>query len=128
MATLEIARAGGGDRDGGAPLRAAELAGSLGIPANYLSKILHQLARAEVLSSTRGPSGGFRLSEAPERVNLETVLAPFMPAIDDTPCLLGRPECRDDDPCAAHEQWREVSERLRRFLNETTLADLLRRK
>src|SRR5690606_6227227 len=42
-------------------VRTDETAQALGVPRNYLSKILHVLARHGVLSSTRGPLGGFRL-------------------------------------------------------------------
>ena len=126
MATLEIARAGvGGSASTGARVPAARIADALGVPANYLSKILHQLARAGVLVSERGPSGGFRLAEAADRLSLETVLAPVEPGLGERDCLLGRSQCLDEDPCAAHERWRGVNEAFMRFLRDTTLADLL---
>ncbi len=128
MATLEIARRG---RDAGPaeaePVRAAELAGELGIPPNYLAKILHQLGRAGVITSARGPHGGFRLARSADELRLEAVIDPVVPSLREVDCLLGRPACRDDDPCAVHEHWRAVTDHLRQFLHETTLADLLAR-
>ena len=46
----------------GEPMRASTIAAATGAAGNYLSKILHSLARAGVLSSERGPRGGFRLA------------------------------------------------------------------
>lgn len=126
MAVVEIARRDAGD--GATPVRAAELAEAVGVPANYLSKILHQLARAGVLESERGPTGGFRLAAAPGETTLETVLGPFIPPLDATQCLLGRPECLDRDPCAAHEHWRAVTDQFRHFVRETVVADLVDEK
>ena len=43
-------------------VRAIDVAENLDVPANYLSKILHTLARSGLLISERGPRGGFRLA------------------------------------------------------------------
>ena len=40
------------------PVSVGEIAEAVGVPQNYLSKTLHQLARAGVLRSARGPAGG----------------------------------------------------------------------
>lgn len=101
-----------------------ELADVLGVPRNYLSKILHQLARAGVLSSERGPRGGFRLVAAPAEIRLIDVVGTVEPGISERRCLLGRESCSDEDPCAAHERWRDASGEVARFLEETTLAEL----
>lgn len=106
------------------PVRGSEISEALDIPANYLSKILHQLARAGVLNSVRGPSGGFALAQPTDELNLAELLEPIEAERLDRRCLLGRPRCRDADPCAAHDQWRSLSEHIDRFLEETTLASL----
>ena len=61
------------------PVRVEEIAAATGNPRNYLSKILHALARAGILRSTRGPTGGFQLAEPPDEIALERVIAPFEP-------------------------------------------------
>jgi len=109
---------------GGEAVRVDDIAQALGVPRNYLSKTLHQLARAGVLESTRGRGGGFRLAAPADALTLGRVVAPFGPA-DRTRCLFGRPECRHDSPCAAHWRWRSTSEQLNAFFHETTIADLL---
>jgi Rrf2 family protein len=107
------------------PVGAARLAGTLGVPANYLSKVLHQLARAGVLDSTRGKLGGFKLARPASRIPLLEVVG----SVDDVPgnrtCLLGRPVCSDHHPCAAHDRWKEASEKSAAFFRETMVADLV---
>ena len=105
-------------------VQVSEMARSLGLPQNYLSKTLHQLGRAGVLVSTRGKAGGFRLAVAPERLSLHRVVAPFGDVEQRRRCLLGRSQCTDRHACAAHTRWKEVAERVSTFFRETTVADL----
>ena len=119
-AVLHIAEAGNGRA-----LPAGEIAAHLDVPRNYLSKILHQLRQRGVLTSARGPRGGFRLVEPPDRVTIADLIEPHDPISEERHCLLGRPECLDSAPCPAHARWREVGEILNRFFHDTTLADLL---
>lgn len=106
------------------PVRVAPIAAALKVPRNYLSKTLHLLARAGVLRSTRGPMGGFQLAVAPEKLTLARVTAPFDQA-GGRHCLLGRPRCSDQRPCAVHSHWSAVSDSLQAFFQRTTVADLL---
>ena len=96
------------------------------MPRNYLSKILHQLAKAGVLVSARGPSGGFRLRDEPGALTIADVIGPVDPIADHRRCLLGREVCSHSNPCAAHEQWCDIAERMHAFFHDTTLADLTR--
>jgi Rrf2 family protein len=108
----------------GNSLGANRLAEVLRIPRNYLSKTLHQLARAGVLESNRGKFGGFRLARAADSIRLIEVVSLFDEMSAGRVCLLGRATCSDHSPCAAHERWKAVSERNATFFRETTLADL----
>jgi len=108
------------------PVRVGDMAEALQIPRNYLSKILHLLARAGVLASARGKTGGFQLAVPADRLRLHHIIAPF-DRIEERPrCLLGRPRCNDRTACAAHTRWKEVAETLASFFRETTVAELLR--
>ena len=118
-AVLAVAEAGSEQ-----PVGAARLAARLGIPQNYLSKTLHQLARAGVLESTRGKSGGFRLARPAGKISLLEVVSPFDDVTGRRTCLMGQPVCSDHNSCAAHERWKEVAERTAEFFKETTVADL----
>nr|NIP61150.1 Rrf2 family transcriptional regulator [Gemmatimonadota bacterium]NIR77653.1 Rrf2 family transcriptional regulator [Gemmatimonadota bacterium]NIT86195.1 Rrf2 family transcriptional regulator [Gemmatimonadota bacterium]NIU30020.1 Rrf2 family transcriptional regulator [Gemmatimonadota bacterium]NIU34984.1 Rrf2 family transcriptional regulator [Gemmatimonadota bacterium] len=62
-----------------APIRVDDVARSLNVPRNYLSKILHELGKEGVLESTRGPKGGFRLAEPPNEIFLARIVGRFDP-------------------------------------------------
>jgi Rrf2 family protein len=107
------------------PVRVGEMADALRIPRNYLSKILHQLARTGVLVSLRGKAGGFQLGVSPDRLALGAVVTPFDRIEEQRRCLLGRPQCSDRTACAAHGRWKEVADAVADFFRDTTVADLL---
>lgn len=120
-ATLYIAQ----QTQGGRAVRAEDVAAALSVPRNYLSKILHVLARNGVLKSTRGPAGGFRLARDPDAVPIFTVIQSFE-SLEPRSCILGRAECSDSHPCPAHRRWKQIAEGVSSFLRQTTLGDLLR--
>ena len=91
------------------PVRVGDLAHALRIPQNYLSKTMHQLARAGVLQSVRGKHGGFRLARQPGAIRLMDIVEPFEPLADRKRCVLGRAVCSDAAPCQAHDRWKEVT-------------------
>jgi Rrf2 family protein len=108
------------------PTRADDIAQSLSVPRNYLSKILHELGRAGVLTSSRGPRGGFVLARPSEELTLEDIVGHFDPLDDRRRCVLGREGgCNDDAPCAAHVRWSELSQSVVSFFRKTTVAQLL---
>lgn len=105
-------------------LRVDDIAARLDVPRNYLSKILHVLAREGVLESTRGPHGGFALARPAAELTLAEVVEPFDQLPEGSGCLLGRPECTDADPCAAHARWKGISRAVKDFFRQTSIADL----
>lgn len=106
------------------PLRVDSVAESLRVPRNYLSKVMHALARSGVLNSMRGPTGGFTLARPASEITLAEVIDQFDP-IEDR-CLLMRRTCSDADPCIAHFEWKHVALQMRAFFRETTVEDLVR--
>lgn len=109
---------------GDEPVRVDDIAERLDVPRNYLSKILHVLAREGILDSTRGPRGGFRLTRDAHALRLSDVVRHFDEVPDGATCLLGRERCLESDPCPAHARWKDVGAALRSFLETTSLADL----
>lgn len=103
---------------------AVAMEGKVQVPANYRGKILNQLTRAGLLESTRGRTGGFRLSRPASRIPIAEVVAPFEPRFNGHSCILGGGTCSDSHPCAAHNRWRVLSRTRDEFLRETTVADV----
>ena len=104
---------------------ADRIAQALGAPANYLAKTLNVLAKQGLVSSTRGPAGGFRLRVAPARLTLARVVEAFDEPRPRATCLLGDHPCDAARPCRAHAAWSGVCAAMRAPLGATTLADLL---
>lgn len=106
-------------------VRANELAESLDLPGNYLSKILNSMARAGLLISERGPRGGFRLKRGPDQIVIGDIIGLFEETGSSRRCFLGRGTCSDKDGCAMHDRWKAVSGPVFDFFENTTLATLV---
>jgi Rrf2 family iron-sulfur cluster assembly transcriptional regulator len=103
-----------------------EIAAGLGLPPQYLTKILRLLAAEGILISQRGRTGGFRLARPADRITLLEVVDPFDRLSDRRACLLGQATCSDEDACPLHDQWRRIADSLQSALKGRTLAQLTR--
>jgi Rrf2 family protein len=108
------------------PVLAKVIASQGKVPHKYLSKVLRDLVRSNVLKSTRGIGGGFRLRRKPEAVKLMDVVKPFEDMLASQECPLGNTRCSDKHPCPMHERWKPVKESLQELLGNTTVADVIR--
>lgn len=104
---------------------AAEIANRLDVPERYLARVLNALARSGVMTSSRGPQGGFRLAIHPSELRLATVVAPFDAVADPPQCLLRDQRCGVGEPCIAHDRWHDIAGNVRLFFQQTTVADLI---
>lgn len=119
-ATLYMAN-NGADR----AYKATAVAHALGLPATYLSKIMYELVRARVLTSVRGPAGGYTLAVPPEKLSIDRIVAPFQDLEPRRKCLMGDRKCDIKNPCVAHQHWGEIKRNFTSSLQNATLATLL---
>ena len=70
-----------------------EIAREMGIPPNYILKLMKTLKEGGVLSEKRGVDGGFMLKAAPEELTLWTILNLFEKTMVINKCLEGDPYC-----------------------------------
>lgn len=109
------------------PITASRIAGESGIPRKYLSRVLADLVRADVLSAMPGRCGGFKMRKPPEKVSLFDVLVPFEPVLSaKRSCVFGPGTCNDEQACAGHARWNDVREVFQRFVEDTTVKDVTR--
>lgn len=104
---------------------ADEIASILGAPHNYLSKTLNALTRRGVLTSARGPGGGFSLAVAPDVLTVADIVEVFADAhVDDARCVLRDSPCDPADPCLAHGRWTALTRSAREPLLRTVISEL----
>jgi Rrf2 family protein len=100
------------------------LAEDLKMPAPFLSKILQELVPKKLVSSTKGPNGGFYLTEE----NLDTPLIRIVEQIDGlaffNDCGLGLSACSDEKPCPLHSEFKIARDHLHKTLTSQTLRSL----
>jgi len=97
------------------------LASDLGVSANHLSKVLQRLQRAGLVTSTRGPAGGFRLARAPQDVSLLTIYEALDGPLARKTCLLSRPHC-PAGACVFGSLLADTTRAFEQHLRRTTLA------
>ena len=104
---------------------ADEIASVVGAPRNYLSKTLNTLVRSGVLTSMRGPGGGFALAKTPDQLSVAEVIDVFADAQSrPARCLLHDRPCEAEYPCAAHLRWVTITRIAREPLVATTIGEL----
>jgi Rrf2 family protein len=94
------------------------------VPGPFLGKIFQTLVRSNLLTSNKGPGGGFALARSARDIKLFDIYQ----AIDGTAyldaCAVGLARCSDETPCPLHDRWKPIRERIRQYLETTTLADM----
>jgi Rrf2 family protein len=106
------------------PVRLSEVAEAVDAPPRYLAKILGKLARAGLLESSRGRTGGFRTVAGRQRTTFAEIAAVFEPS-NPPRCLLGSGVCGSRPTCAVHDRWSPIASSMNDFFRSTTIADLL---
>lgn len=108
----------------GEPVLGRDLAESVEIPANYLSKVLLSLRNAGFVATARGSGGGYRLGRPAEEILLIDVVELFDEISRTKPsCFLGRARaCSAATPCSAHSAWQSVGAEYLKFLVSTPLS------
>jgi Rrf2 family iron-sulfur cluster assembly transcriptional regulator len=112
----------GRNQDG--PIMLDDLVAGTGLPRDFVAKIFQKLVRAGILRSAKGRGGGFALAKAQHEVTLlDIVQAVEGPQLLDA-CVVGLEKCNDSMPCAQHDLYKPIRQRLKDYLTTTTLADL----
>ncbi len=104
-----------------------DIALGLDVPKHFLAKILQELTRKKLASSSKGRNGGFYLSD----VNKAATLLPVIETIDGpetfTSCILGLPECSGENPCSFHFQAVEYRNAMLRILAKESIRETAKR-
>ncbi|OGC90344.1 MAG: hypothetical protein A2142_03130 [candidate division Zixibacteria bacterium RBG_16_48_11] len=94
------------------------------VPAPFLAKTFQKLAKDGILSSVKGPAGGYRLAKLPSRLSLLDIVASVDGLYSMQGCLMGQGKCSDSNSCPIHKKWKRVKNNILDFLKTATIADL----
>lgn len=109
----------------GSRAQAREISEALSIPQAFLSKILQDLTKKGVLSSTKGPTGGFELNCSPTETTLFTLVQAVEGPRPEGECLLGLSPCADETKCPIHDTWKEICNSFRESMRGISLMDVV---
>lgn len=101
-----------------------DLAAAIDSPEPFTAKIMQSLARQNIVSSVKGPNGGFYLTEQ----QLQLKIIDIVYAIDGnhvlTGCGLGLKNCSDTQPCPMHNEYSAIRNQLFKILSQNTVLSL----
>ena len=103
---------------------ATALADETHIAAPTVSKLLKQMQRAGLVTSTRGLHGGYQLSRPPAQISAATILDALEGPLALTDCAAGHGNCEIEDSCRVSRVWQRLNLAIRRALYDVTLAQL----
>lgn len=106
------------------PAAAQQIAEATRVPAGYLSKVLHDLAKAGIVNSARGPKGGYSLARPPSEISILDVINAVDPFQRIRMCPLGIPE-HGTRLCKLHRRLDEALESVERVFAGTFMTELL---
>ncbi len=111
----------------GRAVNTKEIAEQYGIPVELLAKILQKLAKADLLVSTSGPTGGYRLARPAEEISVGSVIE----IIDGPPAIIQCMKtihngCEQQSRCTIRTPLSRINTRIFQMLNLISLAEINR--
>ena len=99
----------------------AEIAKTLNASDNHLSKVLQRLTKAGLVTSVRGPKGGFILGRDSSEIFIREIYELFEGPMDSNGCLLRTPVCNNH--CVFGDLFSRVNTMVIDFMSGTKLGD-----
>jgi Rrf2 family iron-sulfur cluster assembly transcriptional regulator len=126
MAMVELASREGRDSR---PVTLSDIAASQHLSLCYLEQLFGGLRRAGLVTSARGPGGGYRLKHPAAEVTIADVLAAVEEPLKTTRCAVTEAGCMAADGiharCATHDLWDELGRQIQLFLSAVSLDDVI---
>ncbi len=110
------------------PVSLAAISERQDISLSYLEQLFAKLRRNDIVSSTRGPGGGYKLTNNVDEVSVSDIIL----AVDESCKVV---DCGDNAgchdgayQCLTHDLWQELSNEIRSFLDGITLSEIMAQK
>ena len=106
------------------PVTLAAISERQHISLSYLEQLFGKLRRRKLVSSVRGPGGGYRLAQPMQGISVADIVIAVDEPLDATQCG-GKENCADDKRCMTHELWATLNKKMHEYLSSVSLADLV---
>src|SRR3954462_1871389 len=106
------------------PVTLAAISDRQHISLSYLEQLFGKLRRAKLVSSVRGPGGGYNIAQAPQQITVARIVGAVDEPLDATQCG-GKENCHEERRCMTHDLWATLNEKMHEYLSSVTLADLV---
>jgi Rrf2 family iron-sulfur cluster assembly transcriptional regulator len=106
------------------PVSLADISQRQAISLSYLEQLFAKLRRGSLVSSVRGPGGGYELQGGSESIFIAQIVDAVNESLDSTKCK-GAGDCQGGETCLTHYLWEDLSEQIHTFLEGISLADLV---
>jgi Rrf2 family iron-sulfur cluster assembly transcriptional regulator len=106
------------------PVTLAAISERQRISLSYLEQLFGKLRRHKLVSSVRGPGGGYNLAQPVQDISVADIICAVDEPLDATQCG-GKENCLDDKRCMTHDLWATLNAKMYDYLSSVTLADLV---
>lgn len=110
--------------DNKGPITLSDISQRQGISLSYLEQLFSRLRKNGLVTSARGPGGGYRLSRDGNEIAVVDVITAVDEKIDARRCE-GKSNCQGDKTCLTHKLWCDLSDQILGFLGGISLGDLV---
>lgn len=108
------------------PVSIKDISARESISLTYLEQLFVKLRRGEIVTSVRGPGGGYRLARPATDIRVDQIIDSVEETLVPVACMDQAGQCVCDDHCVTHTVWQGLGDRIRQFLGSITLDDLTR--
>jgi len=109
------------------PVSLSDISTRQDISLSYLEQLFSKLRRKELVSSVRGPGGGYQLARVLEEICVAEIVDAVNESVDATLCN-GDNNCQHGHSCLTHNLWDDLSKQIHNFLSNISLKDLVERR
>ena len=109
------------------PVNLMDISKRQGISLAYLEQLFLRLRKDGLITSSRGPGGGYRLQQPRSEISVADVIRAVDEQVDATRCG-GHKNCQADERCLTHDLWEDLSLHITNFLSDISLSDLVQRR
>ena len=109
------------------PVSLGDISERQSISISYLEQLFAKLRKNGLVSSVRGPGGGYQLARHGADIFIAQIIDAVDELVDVTRCA-GQGDCQQGMMCLTHELWTDLSHQIHTFLSSISLEELVRRR